>query len=221
MSYYKNFRIIIGTPLWRDYLRWVYKTSIDDFNKLKFTPDFNKKGFTCLLCGVGNEVTADEFLRFILEKNSQAKIWIIDLGGEQIEAVKSLVEQKYPGQNITIKKINALELDKIIKPGSIDWIETDGLFEFFNNDALEKLLKVWTKLLAKNGFVTTRACSSKDFIDRLMEDLKVWGGKKWLGVTAYAHTRKQMHDLFKKAGFKFVEGSTPLKHFKRYSLIGR
>ncbi|MFA6570048.1 MAG: hypothetical protein WCT77_02300, partial [Bacteroidota bacterium] len=58
MSYYKNFRIIIGTPLWRLYLRWRYKKSIEDFYKLGFQPNFSNKSFTTLLCGVGNETTA-------------------------------------------------------------------------------------------------------------------------------------------------------------------
>lgn len=219
MSYYENFRIVIGTPLWRVYLRWVYAESIEDFKKLKFNPDFNKEDFSCLLCGVGNEVTADEFIKFTLQKNKEAKIWIIDLGDEQTEAVRKLVEQKYQAANMNIKKINALDLGKLIKEYSIDWIETDGLFEFFDNESLGKLLQVWNKLLTKNGFITTRACSTKGLIDKFMDNIKVWGGRVWLNVTTYSHTRKTLHKLFTKNRFKFVEGSTPLSIYKRYSLI--
>ncbi len=219
MSYYKNFKIVIGTPLWRLYLRWVYNQSIKDFKKLNFTPIFNKEGFNCLLCGVGNEMTADEFIRFVLARNNQPKIWIIDLGSEQIEAVRALVDKKYPDQEIVVKKINALDLETLIKPGSLDWIETDGVFEYFDNDALKKLLMVWKRLLSKEGFITTRACSTNGLIDRFLDQIKIWGGRVWLSVIAYSRSRHKLHQLFKEAGFKFTEGPTPLTIFKRYSLI--
>lgn len=219
MSYYKNFKIVIGTPLWRIYLRWVYSQSIEDFKKLEFSPNFEKKDFSCLLCGVGNEVTADEFISFVLAKNDQAKIWIIDLGSEQIDAVSKLVSKKYPKKDINIKQINALSLDSLIKQGSLDWIETDGVFEYFDNNSLEKLLEVWKKLLSESGFITTRACSVKGPIDYLLDQIKIWGGKAWLNVVSFSHKREYLHRLFKNVGFKFVEGSTPLYHFKRYSLI--
>ncbi len=192
MSYYKNFRIVIGTPLWRIFLRWVYAKSIDDFKKLKFSPNFQKRDFSCLLCGVGNEVTADEFIKFVLQRNKQVKIYIIDLGDEQIEAVKQLVGQKYQGIDITVKKINALDLETMIKSKSINWIETDGLFEFFEYDSLEKLLKIWRSILKEDGFVTTRANSNKRMVDRWIDNIKVWGGRVWLDVTMYSHTRERL-----------------------------
>lgn len=221
MSYYKNFRIVIGTPLWRVYLKWVYPISIKDFEKLGFNPDFQKKYFKALLCGVGNEMTADEFIKFVFSKNKQAKIYIIDLGEEQIAAVKKLVEQKYQGANIIIKRIDALDLEMMIKPKSIDWIETDGLFEFFDYESLEKLLKIWKNILKEDGFITTRANSTKGTIDRLLDSIKVLLGRVWLGVTAYTHTRQRLHKLFKSSGFSFVQGSTPLLTYKRYSLVNK
>lgn len=219
MSYYKNFRIVIGTPLWRLYLRWVYKQGLSDFKKFNYNPNFSQDNFTCLLCGVGNEVTADEFIKFVLEKNKQAKIWIIDLGKEQIEAVKNLVQGKYSDANISVKKINALDLKTIIKPHTIDWIETDGLFEFFDKDSLKQLLIVWKGLIAKNGFITTRACSTENFWDRLLDQIKVWGGKNWLNVEVYSHTRKCLYDIFHSLEFKFTERSTALSIYKRYSIL--
>ncbi len=219
MRYYKNFRIVIGTPLWRFFLRWVYAKSIDDFKKLKFTPNFQKKDFICLLCGVGNEVTADEFIKFVLQRNNQAKIYIIDLGDEQIAAVRDLVKQKYQNVDITVKRLNALDLETMLSAKSINWIETDGLFEFFDYDSLERLLKVWGKILKEDGFITTRANSTKGIVDRGIDNIKVWGGRVWLNITTYSHTREKLHNLFKSTGFKFTQGSTPLLTYKRYSLI--
>lgn len=128
MSYYRKFRIVIGAPPWRIYLRWAYKKCIEDLNKLNFKPNFNKKDFTCLLCGVGNETTADEFIKFVIKRNSKSKIIIIDIGEEQIKAVERLVKNNYQNLNIKIKKIDALKLDTLLGKYSLDWIETDGFF---------------------------------------------------------------------------------------------
>lgn len=219
MSYYKNFGLILKNPLWRLYLRWRYQRSIDDFAKLNFLPNFSKKDFSCLLCGVGNEVTAEEFIKFILKRNPDPNIWMIDLGEEQIDAIKRMVNKKFPDLKIKIKQINALGLNSLIKEHSIDWIETDGLFEFFDNSSIRKLLDVWKKLLSNDGFITTTATSSRWKLQEYFDTVKIWAGKVWLGVKVYPHTRTQMHQNFKSAELKFVEGPTPIPYFKRYSLI--
>lgn len=219
MSYYKNFGLILDSPLWRLYLRWRYDRSLTDFSKLQFKPNFYKKGFTCLLCGVGNEVTAEEFIKFILRRNSDPTIWMIDLGKEQIDAVRKMVNEKFSKLKINLKQIDALKLNTLLKPHSIDWIETDGLFEFFDNLSIVNLLNIWKNLLSKDGFITTTATSSCWFLQEYFDQIKIWVGKVWLGVVVYPHTRTQMRQNFKTAGFKFVEGPTPIPYFKRYSLI--
>ncbi len=221
MSYYKNFGIVIGSSPWRLYLRWRYQKSVDDFKKLDFQPDFLKKTFTVLLCGVGNEVTAEEFIKFVLEKNSNANFWIIDLGKEQVEAVKKMIRQKFPSLNIRVTQINALKLDSLIKKESIDWIETDGLFEFLTNNQIVTLSKIWKSLLTKNGFATTTATSSRWKLQEYFDLIKIWVGKKWLRVTTYPHTRSEMRNNFNKAGFRYIEGPTIIPYFKRYSLIAK
>lgn len=219
MSYYKRFGIVLGNPLWRQYLRWRYKKSINDFNKLDFIPNFAKQNFTCLLCGVGNEVTAEEFINFVLKRNANPNIWMIDLGEEQIAAVKKMVIEKFPKYNIYLKQIDALELNKLIKPHSVDWIETDGLFEFFNNDSIRQLLNVWKNILTKDGFITTTATSSRWKLQEYFDTIKILVGKIWLGVKVYPHTRTQMRQNFEVSGLKFIEGPTPIPYFKRYSMI--
>jgi hypothetical protein len=219
MSYYKNFSIIIGNPLWRHYLRWRYRKSIKDFEKLNFQPNFSKEYFTCLLCGAGNEVTAEEFIKFVLASNGKANIWIIDLGREQVEAVKKMVKTRFPKLNIKINQINALKLGSLIKSHSVDWIETDGLFEFLDNDSIVELLKVWANLLTKSGFATTTATSSRWKLQEYFDLLKIWVGKNWLGVKVFPHKRSEMRNNFVKAGFNYTEGPTIIPYFKRYSLI--
>jgi len=218
MSYYRKFRIVIGTPLWRLYLRWAYKKCVCDVKKLDFYPDFIKKDFTCLLCGVGNETTADEFIKFVTERNPSPKIIIIDIGDEQIAAVKKLIAKKYLNLNIKVKKINALRLKTFIKKNTIDWIETDGFFEYFDDKSLKKLLLIWKELLTKDGFITTRACSSHGLIDQIIDKSRIWLGKVWIGVTLYPHDRKKLRNLLKETGFKYFKGLTGLPTFKRYSI---
>lgn len=217
--FYRRFKIIIGTPLWRVYLRWAYRKCIDDLRQLNFIPDFNKEVFTCLLCGVGNETTADEFIKFATLKNKKAKIIIIDIGDAQIKAVKKLIKDKYPSLDIKIKQINALDLTSFIQNNNINWIETDGFLEYFDTAKLHNLLSIWNKILSHDGFITLRETASNGFAGKVIDHLRVWIAKKWLGVTIYIHTRKSLEKIFQKHQFKFISGTTFLPTFRRYSLI--
>src|SRR3989338_6375370 len=219
MSYYRKFKIVIGPPLWRVYLRWAYEKCIDDLSKLNFVPEFNRKNFTCLLCGVGNETTADEFIKFVIAKNKKAEIIIVDIGGEQIEAVKKLIHNKYLFFNIQIKQINALELTKLLRHHSIDWIETDGFLEYFDTNKLNTLLDIWRKILKLDGFITIRETASNSFTGRIVDHIRVWIAKVWLGVTIYIHTKIKLEKMFHNNQLKFVSGPTWLPTFRRYSLI--
>lgn len=219
MSYYRQFKIVIGTPLWRIYLRWAYETGVDDLKRLAFSPSFSKKSFTCLLCGVGNETTADEFIKFVVQRNPNPKIFIIDIGKEQIEAVKKMVAKRYPTLNININKIDALKLNSIIKPKTVDWIETDGFIEYFNHESLEILLGIWERILTKDGFITTRDCVSEEKIDQVIDSARIWLGKVWLSITLYPHSKQELKNLFSRVGFKYFKGPTFLPTFKRFSLI--
>ncbi len=218
-TYYHRFKIVIGTPLWRLYLRWAYRTCINDLKQLNFTPNFSRETFTALLCGVGNETTADEFIKFIIKRNKIAKIIIIDFGKEQIDAVTKLVQNRYSHLNIIVKKINALELVTFLKGNTIDWIETDGFLGWFDKKNLQTLLTIWKKLLKKDGFITMRDCASGGVIGTIIDYLKIWIAKQWLGITIYRHTKAELEKMFKKQHFAFVSGPTPLPTFKRYAIV--
>lgn len=221
MSYYKNFSIVLGNPLWRVYIRWAYKTCVADLEKLGAQPNFSKRKFSVLLCGVGNENTADEFIKFVTTRNPRAKIIIIDIGNEQINAVRKLVGEKYSNIDIKVKQVNALKLDAFLPKGSVDWIETDGFPEFFDHESLAKLLSVWKQILTKNGFITFRDCVTDGFLEHLTDYARIWIAKIWLGITVYAHTREEMKTLFNSVGFKYVEDLTLLPTFRRYSLVNK
>lgn len=218
MSYYSRFRIVIGTPIFRIYLRWAYGRCINDLKQLNFTPNFKKQNFTALLCGVGNENTADVFIRFVLDRNPKAKIYIIDLGQEQIAAVETLIKNKYPGRPIYVKQMDALDLSAWIPKNTVDWIETDWVFAFFSQEGLYSLLKVWHDLLSRDGFVTTRCGVDQNWFDRLVTKLIIRIGKIWLGVKLYPHSKSNLERLIAKSGFRFASRPMILSTAFRYSM---
>lgn len=218
-QYYHRFKFIIGTPFYGLFLRWAYDQCINDLDKLGLTPDFNKKDFTCLLCGCGHEQTADVFIQFIVNRNPKAKIIIIDIGNYQIEAIKKLVKKKYKKLNIMIKQIDALKLNTFIKNDSIDWIETDGFLSYFDLKSLNNLFTLWHDLLKKDGFITIREIALEGFIGKIGNPVKIWVGKYLFDVTLYSNYKHELLSIFNKSGFKYTKGLTPIPFFLRFSFI--
>lgn len=218
MSYYHRFKIVIGAPIFRIYLRWAYGRCIDDLKHLNFIQNFKKQNFTALLCGVGNENTADVFIRFVLDRSPKAKIFIIDLGKEQVAAVKKLVKDKYSGHQIFVKQMDALNLTAWISPKTVDWIETDWIFAFFSHEKLYSLLKVWHRLLSGDGFITTRCGVDQNWFDRLITKSIIWIGKIWLGVKLYPHSKVNLDNLITRSGLRFVSRPMILPTAFRYSM---
>ena len=219
MSYYKNFKIVLSSRIFQNYLLWAYRKGIEDLAKLNFHPNFSKADFAVLLCGVGYEGTADLFIKFVTQRNPKAKIWIVDLGEEQIAAVDKLVKEKYLDLDITVKRINALELEALIPKASLDWIETDGFLQFFDSLSLEKLLNIWSSLLKPDGFITTRDFSTGSGITRVADAFRVRLARLWLGVSLFRHTKEEFSRFFNHLNLKPTEGLTPLPTYKRFSII--
>ena len=220
MRYYKNHWLYANNPISGAYLRNAYEKGIEILKKLDFRPDFTKTNFMSLLCGVGNERTADEFITFVTKRNAAATIWIIDIAEENLKAVRELVTKKYPSLSIHIKKINALDLLTIIPKNSVDWIETDAFIEFFDNASLEKLLVVWRELLKPNGFITTRDyVNGGTWSSIIINPLRYVVMEVWLGVKIYKHTQKDFDTVFKKVELRVVEEPSFLPTYKYFSLM--
>lgn len=219
MDYYRRFELITHLFFFRSLIRTGYTRGVGDLAKLGVNVDFTKPGFSCLLCGVSGEITAEEFIEFVFAKNKDARIVIIDYGKDQVEAVKKLVRGRYAGANITVKQMNALELTKNFSPQTFDWIETDGLVEYFSKPDLKKLLTEWKTTLKKDGFITTRDFASSSLFGTLVDKFRMWFIKKHLTLTGYVHTKKELDQIFAAAGFRFVSGPTPVPTFKRYALV--
>jgi hypothetical protein len=218
-DYYQRFGIVLGNPLFPVYLRWAYNQGLKDVESLGKRIDFDKQDFSCLLSGCGNEQTADTFIQFVIKRNKNAKIYIIDLGEEQIKAIKKLVVSKYKDFDIVVRQINALDLERMVSRGSLDWIETDGVMEYFDHNSLEKLLHIWHSLLKKDGFVTTRDCITEGKLTQLADFIRINIAYKWLGVKLYVHTKQDYIKLFTKIGYKYFLGNTLLYTYRRFVLI--
>jgi len=221
VSYYQRFGIILKNPHFPGYLRWAYTACLKDVESLGLTPNLSKKDFTAILCGCGNEQTADTFIQYILERNKDPKIVIIDQGSEQIWAVKALVAKKYANQRIRIQQINALNLTKFVPKHSVDWLETDGFIEYFDHDSLNKLFGVWRSVLHDDGYITTRDCITTNFLTRIADWFRVTIGKIWLGVALFPHTWSELHQLIQKNGLIYTTGETKLFTYKRIAMIKR
>lgn len=218
-NYYRRFGIVLRSSLFPVYLRWAYEQGLRDVKSLGIQPNFNKMSFSCLLSGSGNEQTAETFIQFVIRRNKNAKIYIIDFGDEQIQAIRKMVVLKYNDLNIEVHQINALDLDKVINSKSLDWIETDGFMEYFNHHSLKKLLQIWHLLLKKDGFITTRDCVTEGRLTQIADFFRINIASHWLGVNLFIHTKQDFEKLFQTIGFKHFFGNTWLFTYRRFALI--
>ena len=219
MGYYYRWGLVIGQPAFQSFLQSNYALGLSDLKLLNQKSPFPRPDFSCLLCGVGNAKTAQSFIEFVIKRNPKAHILIIDLATEQIEAVQQLVQKSFSEYHIEVRQINALNLTSWLKPGSLDWIETDGFLELFSPAQLTELLKIWYKLLKKDGFITIREPASNSFLESILDMFRVWIGKWWLGITVYIYTLTYLKKLFAKSGFSFVTFPTKVPTFRRFTMV--
>lgn len=217
-DFYKKFKLITSFPLWPLYLRWVYRKAVQDSSDLGIISIIKRKRPTILLCGVSGEITANEFIKFVLKNNSDCKIIIIDLGQEQIEGVKRLAKEKFPSANIDIKQANALNLG-FIKDKSMDWIDTDGFFSFFNDEQLLKLFEEWKRILRNDGCITFRELISHGFISIIANKLRAYIAKAYMGIELHLHSKEKLEYCIKRVGFKSRHGISPIPLLDRYCLM--
>lgn len=219
MDYYRRFQLITHLFFFRSLIRSAYARGVGDLARLGVTPKFTRSDFACLLCGVSGEITAEEFIEFVLAKNQKAKITIIDYGEEQVAAVQKLVSAKYADRDIAVMQLNALKLTERFGPRSFDWIETDGLIEYFDKPSLKSLLNQWKTVIKPGGFITTRDFASSSLFGSQVDRFRMWFIKKHLTLTGHIHTKRELDEMFTASGFRFVSGPTPVPTLKRYVLI--
>lgn len=216
-DFYQKFQIFSHSPLWRVYISWCYAKALTDSLMFNIKPVAKRSNFTCLLCGVSGEITGEEFIKFVLKNNSSVNIIIIDLGIEQTESVKKLVNEKFPQAKIEIKQANALNLD-FIKDKTIDWIDTDGFFGFFDSRQLLDLFKEWKRILKDDGFISFREIIPAGFLSSIVDLIRAFGAKIYMGVNFHRHSLLELIQDFKKTDFCFSRHFSPIPFFNRYCL---
>ncbi|MBI2654749.1 class I SAM-dependent methyltransferase [Candidatus Woesearchaeota archaeon] len=217
INYYSRFKIISNNHLWRKYLRWAYKKCIEDFKKINRNIDFSKKGFTALLCGTSGEITSEEFVSFVLSHNKKARIIILDIASEQLEQSKIVLSKKYDKVNIKYLLSDAMDIS--LKNQYVDYIETDGFLEYFSKQDINIVLKEWNRILKKGGFITLRDFARNSKFGKIMDIVRIFIGKEYLGARLYAHSFDDLIKAFNDNHFLFVSGGgTFLPTYRRFSL---
>ncbi len=217
-QFYQRFKIITHRQFWRKYLHTCYSDCIDDLKAIHYTPDFNKNGFRALLCGTSGEITSDVFTEFVLAKNEQAHILIIDLGHLQIKKSRELLAKKFPGAGISYVIADARKLP--VASSAVDFIETDTLLNFFNSPDMGKVIKEWHDILTPSGFVTTRILANHNRIRRYYDEFLFALGKLVIGASYKTHSVHTIALNIKKAGFEFINGGhSSFAQQKRFSMI--
>ncbi len=202
-------------PIWAFYLKKAYESNIPDLKKSNFNPIISSQNFTALLCGTAGSTTSKTFARYIFSRNPKTKLIILDKGDEQIEDSKKTLNSLFPSKNIIYLCEDALKTS--LPRESIDYIETDGLFEFFSYKDLGKLLKEWDRILKDNGFITFRAYTNYSWFTLFFDKIKLFVGNKFLSVKVYAHSKKNLEKILNQSNFKWkVSGKTFLPGFLRF-----
>jgi len=217
-DFYKKFQIVSKFPLWPSYLRQVYKKAIVDALALGIGSLQNRASFTCLLCGVSGEITANEFIKFALKLHPKCKIMVIDLGEPQVNSVKQLVAEKFSEADIEIRRANALNLD-FIQNNSIDWIDTDGFFSFFDKDQLVALFKEWKRILRKDGFITFRELTSDNVLSISANKFRDRVSRVYINTKLHLHTFEELKKDFATLQFKYARHHSPIPFLERYCLL--
>lgn len=213
-----RFQYVTDNSIWSSYLRWAYQKCVDDFADWGHPVNFTEKGFTALLCGTAGAATTREFVTFILNKNKEAKIIILDIGTLQIQHSKAMVEAEFPNADIT-----CLQADARIMPladHSIDLIETDGVFEFMNGSDVQTVLHHWHRILKDSG-----KCMFRDFAPRSPLTagpnlIKKTIARTFFNLELFNHSWSDFQKMFDAARFQHRSGGTAfLPSFRRFTLI--
>jgi len=219
-KYYSRFKIVSHNLFWKIYLRWAYKKCIEDLKKVSHDFNFSKKDFTALLCGTSGDVTSQEFVKFVFSKNPNAEVRILDVSLTQLEKSKEVLSEKF--LNAKIRYILSDAKATQIEDNSIDYLETDGLLEYFSKEDIYLLFKEWKRILKIDGIITLRAFASSSFWGRIIDRIRLFISKQYLGVTLYAHSLKHILGVVKKTEFSVIQGgNTFCPTFKRFSLYNK
>lgn len=171
-----------------------------------------------MLCGTSGARTATNFVQFVLSKNPHAKIIILDISETPIEQSKNALTLKFPEANIHYIRSDAKNSN--LPARSVDYIESDAFFEFFNASDLTLLLKEWERLLKKGGFATTRAFARRYIIEKPADLFRKFVAIRYLDVQIHIHRRSDIINAIKNTDLQYVQkGDAFIPTFKRFAFL--
>lgn len=169
--------------------------------------DIEKERFTALLCGTCGEVTSSIFVEHILRFNNHARIIILDLGDAQIKHSKEMTSKKFPDADVSYVVADARNSG--LPAASIDFIDTDFMFEYLDERGLNQLFAEWRRILVRRGHIAFRTFGTTSWLSRQLDYLLIHGFCRLLMKSdVYSHSLESIENMLQSNGF-------------RYSIIGR
>ncbi len=202
-DFYKRYRIFLSSnPLFPRYIRWVYKKTLDDLQRAKMSLPVTKPNFTALLCGTCGEITSGIFVDHILRLNPNAKIVVLDYGEEQVNQSKKSIDTKFPEAHVSYVVADARNSG--IPDASVDFIDTDFMFEYLDAQGLDQLFREWKRILVPKGHVAFRAFGTSSWLSELTYLLLIKGFcKLLLKSDIYSHSLVSIENVLRKYGFEY------------------
>jgi len=216
-DFYKRYSLFLSSnPLFPRYIRWVYEKTVKDFERTDILPSFTKENFTALLCGTCGEITSGIFVDHILKFNSRGRIIILDYGEAQVNHSKVYISTKFPDADVSYIVADARQSG--IPNASVDFIDTDFMFEYLDEQSLDQLFVEWKRILAPGGCVAFRAFGTGSWFSELIYRLFIKSFCKLiLKSDIYSHTLVSIEETMKKNGFEyFIAGKAFLPFGYRF-----
>ena len=215
-AYYKRFRIFTHSVIWKIYISNSLTNSLYDLDALGRSSIFEKPGFTAMQCGTSGFKTSKCFFDFLLKRNSDCRIIVLDKSNYPLNEIKRNVHRKYSGIKFSFIQCDALSIP--IADASVDYIETDSFFQFFSLTALNQMLSEWHRVLKPDGFITTRCFCRNNQFGKIFDFFRKQLGK-YLNVQFIIHDYPSIIASLNLAGFNFKSNCYALPTLRRFTLI--
>lgn len=202
-NFYKLYRMFLSSnPLFPRYIRWIYKKTLDDLQKANMPLPVTQKHFTALLCGTCGEITSEIFVKHILSIHPNAHIIILDYGKDQVVASEKQIQKRFP--NAHVSYIIADARHSGIPSSSVDFIDTDFMFEYLDALGIDELFQEWRRILKPDGLAAFRAFGTGSWLSRWTYRLILQSFcTLLLQSDIHAHSLSSLEQILERNGFAY------------------
>lgn len=181
------------------YIRKNYSIIEKEVSKTVIFKSWNK--IRALLCWTSGEITSRYFSSMILWYNKQSTIIILDQWPDQVNQSRFFLEKELPNAQIEYCICDAS--NTWFQEESIHFIETDFMFEYFNDSALNELISEWQRILHEDGVITFRAFLYEWWFSWVLN----WCINIWiyffLWSKTFLHNKKHFEGMLTKFWFSY------------------